>query len=80
MLNLQAENSGFYGAVGFQYSNMTKATGSNNTGFSPLMGAVANPFLNQNGAVAMPTNPGTQLQKPDVSSGFNLNCNGLNCN
>ncbi|WP_158654455.1 hypothetical protein [Helicobacter salomonis] len=26
---LQAENSGFYGAVGFQYSNMTKATGSN---------------------------------------------------
>ncbi|WP_199766104.1 hypothetical protein [Helicobacter salomonis] len=26
---LQAENSGFYGSVGFQYSNMTKATGSN---------------------------------------------------
>ncbi|WP_162982265.1 hypothetical protein [Helicobacter labacensis] len=26
---LSAENSGFYGAVGFQYSNMTKATGSN---------------------------------------------------
>ncbi|WP_120955834.1 hypothetical protein [Helicobacter mehlei] len=26
---LLAENSGFYGSIGFQYSNMTRAAGSN---------------------------------------------------
>ncbi|WP_104690765.1 hypothetical protein [Helicobacter heilmannii] len=42
---LSAENSGFYGSVGFQYSNMTRAEATNGGGVMPG-GNIANPFLN----------------------------------
>ncbi|BCZ17927.1 hypothetical protein NHP190003_12090 [Helicobacter sp. NHP19-003] len=43
---LSAENSGFYGSVGFQYSNMTRAESSNGgMGIPPTATLNGNPFL-----------------------------------
>ncbi|WP_104732557.1 hypothetical protein [Helicobacter salomonis] len=44
---LQAENNGFYGAVGFQYSNMTKGTQTTTPGYV-LDKILPNPFDPQN--------------------------------
>ncbi|WP_205588311.1 hypothetical protein [Helicobacter vulpis] len=68
---LQAENSGFYGAVGFQYSNMTKATGSNG---APIATQMANPFLNlgANSTAVVPVpNMGT-LTTPNNAATMNV--------
>ncbi|WP_120952830.1 hypothetical protein [Helicobacter sp. L8] len=51
---LSAENSGFYGSVGFQYSNMTKAVGSNNLSGAPIATEMANPFLNAGSSSTTP--------------------------
>ncbi len=65
---LSAENSGFYGSVGFQYSNMTKAVGSNMPyGFTPAGVDIANPFLNATGT--MNSNDSTLPNQTTVTAG-----------
>ncbi len=78
---LQAENSGFYGSVGFQYSNMTRASGTNAPyGYSPL-GMQQNMFANQAPGASpnlAPTPTASQNPYNTPQSGDTL-CVGANC-
>ncbi|WP_233702522.1 hypothetical protein [Helicobacter ailurogastricus] len=77
---LSAENSGFYGSVGFQYSNMTRAESTNGgmgamgVGQQPNMFANqapgTNPSLSSQGSTSAPTSPNSNAQL----------CVGPNCN
>ncbi|GMT38122.1 hypothetical protein NHP20013_01800 [Helicobacter bizzozeronii] len=50
---LLAENSGFYGSIGFQYSNMSRAEGTNAVPSQPLNAAILGGLANGNN-VAIP--------------------------
>ncbi|CRF43337.1 hypothetical protein [Helicobacter ailurogastricus] len=61
---LSAENSGFYGSVGFQYSNMTQARGSNAgpSGVPMFMPSGNNAYGSQsvtNQSITLPGQPGS---------------------
>ncbi|WP_231630349.1 hypothetical protein [Helicobacter heilmannii] len=78
--SLSAENSGFYGSVGFQYSNMTRAEATNGGGGMGV-GQQPNMFANQ-APGANPSLPSTPTSNPNSyntpQSGDTL-CVGPNC-
>ncbi|WP_235853150.1 hypothetical protein [Helicobacter labacensis] len=78
---LSAENSGFYGAVGFQYSNMTRASSSNGTfGEIAPSGEVYNFFHNQPGvAPTIPSSSANTYNTPSNKAQLGVSCSGPQC-
>ncbi|WP_210628070.1 hypothetical protein [Helicobacter heilmannii] len=78
--SLSAENSGFYGSVGFQYSNMTRAEATNGGGVIAPSSIANNYFHNQAGQSVQTQNANAQTyQDPNASATLGASCSGPNC-